>query len=248
MISVRAQAVRWVGDEPIPGWVEVHLELADGTVVKLFDKPPVLTFTLSPSPLPASATNYGSGTTCDAIAKPAQSMHVSSTAWQSGFAGIGTPTHSPKRHLCRTSSAAPRPPADGLHIRGSGRSGRWEPYDPDMEGPSPRLLASLVRALAVLAMPASDQVDWLRSLGVLGGPPNVDELALELSDGALLSAQLVEARWLPASVSGPLRELDGLLSTMSGPANAALWNPGALASAPEWDDVRSKAKAILFLI
>jgi hypothetical protein len=97
-------------------------------------------------------------------------------------------------------------------------------------------------------MPASDQVDWLRSLGVLGGPPNVDELALELSDGALLSAQLVEARWLPASVSGPLRELDGLLSTMSGPANAALWNPGALASAPEWDDVRSKAKAILFLI
>jgi hypothetical protein len=43
VISVRAQAVRWVGDEPIPGWVEVHLELADGTVVKLFDKPPVLT-------------------------------------------------------------------------------------------------------------------------------------------------------------------------------------------------------------
>jgi hypothetical protein len=41
VIWVRAQAVRWVGGEPIPGWVEVHLDLADGTVVKLFDKPSV---------------------------------------------------------------------------------------------------------------------------------------------------------------------------------------------------------------
>ncbi len=117
-----------------------------------------------------------------------------------------------------------------------------------MEGPSPRLLASLVRALAVLAMPAADQVDWLRSLGVLGDSPNADELALELSDGAFLSAQFVEADWLPASVSEPLRELDSLLSTMSGPANTEFWNSGALASAAEWDDVRSRAKAILFLI
>jgi hypothetical protein len=29
-----------VSDEPYPGWVEVHLDLADGTVAKLFDKPP----------------------------------------------------------------------------------------------------------------------------------------------------------------------------------------------------------------
>jgi hypothetical protein len=30
-----------VSDEPFPGWVEVHLDLADGTVARLFDKPPV---------------------------------------------------------------------------------------------------------------------------------------------------------------------------------------------------------------
>jgi hypothetical protein len=41
--QVRARAVRWVSDEPFPGWVEVHLDLADGTVAKLFDKPPVFT-------------------------------------------------------------------------------------------------------------------------------------------------------------------------------------------------------------
>jgi hypothetical protein len=39
---VRAQAVRWVDDEPQPGWVEFHLQLADGTVAQLFDKPPVV--------------------------------------------------------------------------------------------------------------------------------------------------------------------------------------------------------------
>jgi hypothetical protein len=26
---------------PIPGWVEVHLELADGSIAALFDKPPI---------------------------------------------------------------------------------------------------------------------------------------------------------------------------------------------------------------
>jgi hypothetical protein len=42
VFGVRGQAVRWVDDEPQPGWVEVHLLLADGTVAQLFDKPPVV--------------------------------------------------------------------------------------------------------------------------------------------------------------------------------------------------------------
>jgi hypothetical protein len=33
--------MRWVADEPIPGWVEVHLALADGSIAMLFDKPPI---------------------------------------------------------------------------------------------------------------------------------------------------------------------------------------------------------------
>ena len=35
MTWLGASAVRWVSDEPYPGWVEVHLDLADGTVAKL---------------------------------------------------------------------------------------------------------------------------------------------------------------------------------------------------------------------
>jgi hypothetical protein len=38
---VRATAVRWVANTPIPGWVEVHLGLADGSIATLFDKPPI---------------------------------------------------------------------------------------------------------------------------------------------------------------------------------------------------------------
>src|SRR5258708_29106691 len=40
--EVRARAVRWVNDD-FPGWVEVHLDLADGPVAKLIDKWPIFT-------------------------------------------------------------------------------------------------------------------------------------------------------------------------------------------------------------
>ena len=43
MVSrVRARAVRWVSDD-FPGWIEVHLDLADGTVAKFIDKEPMFT-------------------------------------------------------------------------------------------------------------------------------------------------------------------------------------------------------------
>jgi hypothetical protein len=34
--------VRWVSDEPQPGWIEVQLTDADGTVWSFFDKPPIV--------------------------------------------------------------------------------------------------------------------------------------------------------------------------------------------------------------
>ncbi|MER5702792.1 MULTISPECIES: hypothetical protein [unclassified Micromonospora] len=40
MHYVHVEAVRWI-DEDWPGWVEVHLNEADGTVVSLIDKVPV---------------------------------------------------------------------------------------------------------------------------------------------------------------------------------------------------------------
>ncbi|MGZ0151381.1 hypothetical protein ACXJJ3_30305 [Kribbella sp. WER1] len=41
MQNLRASAVRWVSDEPFPGWVEVEFEDADGLRHVLADKPPI---------------------------------------------------------------------------------------------------------------------------------------------------------------------------------------------------------------
>lgn len=115
-----------------------------------------------------------------------------------------------------------------------------------MDGPSPRSLANLVRAIAVLALPAADQVAWLDSLGIGGG--NADELALELGDGFLLAPQFVENSWLPSEAAEPLRVLDALLASMSGPSNSELWDTAALETAPAWSEARRLARAALLTI
>jgi len=111
-----------------------------------------------------------------------------------------------------------------------------------MDGPSPRFLANLVRSVAVLALPGGDQTTWLESLGV---GPAVDELALELGDGVLLAQQFVEAGWLGVEVLPPLMALDALLTDMSGPENAPLWDVSSLESSPRWVDARERAKEVL---
>lgn len=115
-----------------------------------------------------------------------------------------------------------------------------------MEGPSPRSLANLMRAVAVLALPAADQIAWLDSLGI--GWTNVDELALELGEGFLLLPQIVERSWLPIEVVEPLRALDSLLASISGPANSDLWETTALETAPAWAEARELAKAALLTV
>ena len=41
MFAVRCEVVRWVADEPFPGWVEASLTDALGRHWTFFDKPPV---------------------------------------------------------------------------------------------------------------------------------------------------------------------------------------------------------------
>ena len=120
--------------------------------------------------------------------------------------------------------------------------GHWVDRVSRMDGPTPRMLANFVRAVAVLSLPAADQVAWIDSLGM---GPAVDELALELGDGALLAPQFVEAGWLGADVLPPLQALDGLLSDMSGPENAELWDVSSLESSPLWAAARAQANEVL---
>ena len=38
---LRCEAVRWVSDEPFPGWIEVTFTDVDGHLWRVFDKPPI---------------------------------------------------------------------------------------------------------------------------------------------------------------------------------------------------------------
>lgn len=38
---LRCEAIRWVSDDPFPGWIEVSFTDAHGHLWKVFDKPPV---------------------------------------------------------------------------------------------------------------------------------------------------------------------------------------------------------------
>jgi hypothetical protein len=107
-------------------------------------------------------------------------------------------------------------------------------------------LARFVRSIAVLALPAEGQRQWLDSLGLPGEVEIADELALEFDDGFLLLPQFVGHGWIAERTAGKLRELDSLLSAMSEPENAAVWDVSVLGSAKEWAEVREKAVGALF--
>jgi len=110
--------------------------------------------------------------------------------------------------------------------------------------PSPAQFASLVRSVAVLALPHTGQVAWLESLTF--GASNVGELALDFEDGYLIAPQLVAAGWLTSEFVRQLGIIDALLDEMSGASNAYQWTADALQNSPEWEKVRELARAALF--
>jgi hypothetical protein len=109
-------------------------------------------------------------------------------------------------------------------------------------------LVRFLRSTAVLAMPCSDQEEWLSSLGLPGEPRYADELALEFDDGIRLLDQFVRAGLINELAAELLRVLDGLLNAMSGPDNADLWTLESLRVSPRWEAVRASARAALLAL
>jgi hypothetical protein len=100
--------------------------------------------------------------------------------------------------------------------------------------------------LAVLALPAKQQVAWLDSLGMPGKPALADELALEFDDGYRLVQQFVVRGWIPEGALAGLRQVDALLAEMSSPEQATVWEVAALESSDRWEEIRTRARSALF--
>jgi hypothetical protein len=99
-------------------------------------------------------------------------------------------------------------------------------------------LATFVRRVAVLALPAGQQVSWIRSrqLGSLDG------LGLGLGDRGLLVQQFSEVGWISPDVLSLALGLDALLASRSDPSSEEY---DALRESPDWVRARRSAQALL---
>jgi hypothetical protein len=99
--------------------------------------------------------------------------------------------------------------------------------------------AMFLRALAVLALPARHQTDWLNH-GALGEAGICDELAEDFYQQHLVVDQYVEAGLLLPRSVGLLRQLNDQLGAMMSPGSTS-GEIDALASSDEWQVVRDMA-------
>ena len=101
----------------------------------------------------------------------------------------------------------------------------------------------LLRAsVARLAQPPGEQLAWLsaRSLCL------ADELALEFDDVFPTVRGLIEQGIVRKEAASPLAGIDALLSQMS--EKPAKWEPEALATDPDWEELRHRAQLALAVL
>lgn len=114
-----------------------------------------------------------------------------------------------------------------------------------MSQPAERSLVAFLRAMAILALNAPDQVTWLNSLGLPGTAALADELALEFDDGYLLVPSFIEGGWLSSGVQEFLAPIEAALTSMSESGDGDVWTIEALKTDHRWEEVRVLARAAL---
>jgi hypothetical protein len=103
-------------------------------------------------------------------------------------------------------------------------------------------LANLLASLSRLAVPAMEQINYLKSIAL---DDCADELALEFDDSFHLAGVLREHGLLTPFQEKAIRLVDDQLMRMSGPAKMALWNFDSLVNSSEWEKVRNLAAVAL---
>ncbi|WP_439454890.1 hypothetical protein [Streptomyces antibioticus] len=95
-------------------------------------------------------------------------------------------------------------------------------------------------ALTVLAADAQAQVGWLVRHAVM-----TDEIALDFDHAFRMAAGLVKEGQLARAVLADLRQIDVILSEMSGGENADRWTREALSTDEGWALARRLARRVL---
>ncbi|MFJ6636213.1 hypothetical protein ACIQMR_33240 [Streptomyces sp. NPDC091376] len=110
-----------------------------------------------------------------------------------------------------------------------------------MEIPGPLFRRRLlIESLIVLAADSGPQVSWLVAHGVMP-----DEIALDFDHAFGMAEALVADGQLTRDVLPDLREIDEVLSSMSGAEHAGRWTTGALDTDEGWALARGLARRVL---
>lgn len=113
---------------------------------------------------------------------------------------------------------------------------------PSVPNPQPARLVELLRAVAVLALPAAEQLGWAAARG---GRTSPDPLVLDLYETADQVSSFRDAGWISARAAERIDALEHAVENLSGPGNAEVWSATALREAPEWDRIRDLARGVL---
>ncbi|MET9451086.1 hypothetical protein [Streptomyces cinerochromogenes] len=113
--------------------------------------------------------------------------------------------------------------------------------DRGVENPGPLFRRRLLlESLAVLAADAPSQVAWLAKHDLV-----TDEIALNFDHAFGMAEALVGEGQLGRGVLPDLREIDAVLSEMSGAENAGRWTRDALSADEGWSQARRLARRVL---
>jgi hypothetical protein len=105
--------------------------------------------------------------------------------------------------------------------------------------------AQLETILENLAASAEDQQKYLERLGTA---PWADELVLELEDFVVMLYATIEDGTLSDKQAAAIREISEFADSFSGETHASLWHVDQLASAWQWSDMRTRARAALAIL
>jgi hypothetical protein len=101
---------------------------------------------------------------------------------------------------------------------------------------------SLIDVLKTLSSNSDDQLAYLNEIGI---PGNIDEIALEFDDMAILAKKKYKDGEITENQYKLIEELEQKIDLLSGEDNSNFWTEDSLRNAKEWEEIRKLARACI---